>query len=200
MPERIDRRGEHKTALKKNKQIVLATQDVCGICGAPVDKTLKAPDPLSPTVDHIIPVAKGGHPSDLQNLQLAHRWCNLHKSDRLFAPGPEIRPGNKSPGLKNNRGVKNNPPPVYPGEQFDRPGKEQDPDVFNGDCIGQPGQISSGDMNSPHADHTAGNKDGGAGITGQPDNNGHMNTVSADRDAVNNDDLPLHADWTTLVW
>lgn len=81
---RIDRTGQFRTALEKNRQIVLRTQKVCGICGNEVDFNYKSPHPLSPTVDHIIPVSKGGHPSDLSNLQLAHRWCNRQKSNKLF--------------------------------------------------------------------------------------------------------------------
>lgn len=50
---------------------------------------LKFPHPLSATVDHIIPVSKGGHPSDLQNLQLAHFSCNRQKSDTLIDNAPE---------------------------------------------------------------------------------------------------------------
>jgi len=83
-PLRIDRTGEFRTAFDKNRQIVLRTQTVCGICGQEVDFNYKAPHPLSPSVDHIIPVSKGGHPSDLANLQLAHRWCNRQKSNKLF--------------------------------------------------------------------------------------------------------------------
>lgn len=113
MPERIDRRGEHKTALAKNRRIIYATQDICGICGQPVNKDLRAPDPMSKTVDHIIPVAKGGHPSSLDNLQLAHRWCNLHKSDRLFTPGPE-----------NNPGLKKDPPPKTTGGPAETSGQQ----------------------------------------------------------------------------
>lgn len=81
---RPDRTGEFRTAFEKNRKIILMTQQICGICGQPVDKTYKFPHPLSPTVDHIIPVDKGGHPSDLANLQLAHRWCNRQKSNKLF--------------------------------------------------------------------------------------------------------------------
>ncbi|MBR1750834.1 MAG: HNH endonuclease, partial [Ruminococcus sp.] len=71
------------------------TETVCGICGKPVDFTLKFPHPLSRTVDHIIPVAKGGHPSDIANLQLAHLCCNRFKSDKLvekqqFDQAPEL--------------------------------------------------------------------------------------------------------------
>jgi 5-methylcytosine-specific restriction endonuclease McrA len=39
---------------------------------------------MSACVDHIIPVAKGGHPSALENLQLAHWTCNRQKSDKLY--------------------------------------------------------------------------------------------------------------------
>ena len=47
---------------------------------------------MAPTVDHIIPVAKNGHPSDLSNLQLAHAACNRQKSDKLFKNQEIIEP------------------------------------------------------------------------------------------------------------
>ena len=81
---RPDRDGAHRQLFRKNREIIYKTQDVCWICGKPVDKSLKSPHPLSKTVDHKIPVAKGGHPSDLDNLALAHRKCNRMKSDKLF--------------------------------------------------------------------------------------------------------------------
>lgn len=81
---RADRVGEHRTAYEKNRARIFATQSVCGICGKEVDLSLKYPDPMSGVVDHIIPLAKGGHPSDISNLQLAHRWCNRQKSDKLI--------------------------------------------------------------------------------------------------------------------
>lgn len=66
-----------------NKKIILQTQSICGICGKPVDKSLKYPDPMCATVDHIIPVARNGDPTALDNLQLAHKYCNRMKSDKL---------------------------------------------------------------------------------------------------------------------
>ncbi len=83
---RQDQNGTHRTAFEKNKKKIYATQTVCGICGQPVDFTKKYPDPLSPCIDHIIPIAKGGHPSDIDNLQLAHWYCNRQKSDKLLRP------------------------------------------------------------------------------------------------------------------
>ena len=79
-----DREGAHRQAFARNRKIILATQNTCGICGRAVDKSLKAGDPLSPVVDHIVPVSKNGHPSDIDNLQLAHAGCNRQKSDKLF--------------------------------------------------------------------------------------------------------------------
>jgi 5-methylcytosine-specific restriction endonuclease McrA len=96
---RADKFNGHRAQFESNKKRILATQDICGICGKPVDKSLKYPHPLSPTVDHIIPLAKGGHPSDLTNLQLAHFCCNRQKSDRV---GENI-PGVKVPKVISNR-------------------------------------------------------------------------------------------------
>ena len=80
---RPDQNGTHRGQFEKNKRKIFATQEVCGICGKPVDFSLKYPHPLSPCIDHIIPVAKGGHPSDISNLQLAHWCCNRQKSDKI---------------------------------------------------------------------------------------------------------------------
>jgi 5-methylcytosine-specific restriction endonuclease McrA len=81
---RADHIGPHRTAFEKNRKRVLLSQDVCGICGRPVDKSLKFPDPMSAVVDHIIPIDKGGSPDDIDNLQLAHMCCNRAKSDKLL--------------------------------------------------------------------------------------------------------------------
>ncbi len=76
---RPDMDGSFKQAYDRNRKTVLAQAEVCAICGMPINKRLKFPDPMSATVDHIIPVAKGGHPSDPQNLQPAHLICNQIK-------------------------------------------------------------------------------------------------------------------------
>lgn len=80
--------GEFRAEFEKNKRRILLTQDICGICGKPVDKNLKYPHPLSPTIDHIIPINRGGHPAHLDNLQLAHFTCNRMKSDKVLDPVP----------------------------------------------------------------------------------------------------------------
>lgn len=81
---RPDHNGTQRAQFNSNKKKIYATQEVCGICGKRVDFSLKFPHPLSPCIDHIIPVARGGHPSDISNLQLAHMCCNRDKSDKLI--------------------------------------------------------------------------------------------------------------------
>ena len=80
---RTDRDPANRSLFETNKKIILATQSICGICGKPVDKTLKDPDPMSASVDHIIPLSRNGDPVSLDNLQLAHRCCNRSKGDKL---------------------------------------------------------------------------------------------------------------------
>lgn len=71
----------HKTPVR-----VLALRDGtnCGICGETVDLDRKHPDPFSPSVDHVIPRARGGT-DEASNLQVAHLTCNQKKQAR-YAP------------------------------------------------------------------------------------------------------------------
>jgi hypothetical protein len=57
---------------------------VCQICAKPVHKTLKHPDPLSASMDHIIQVAWGGT-NDPDNLRLTHLVCNQRRQRKQFA-------------------------------------------------------------------------------------------------------------------
>lgn len=56
--------------------------DACGICDKPVDMRLAYPDPMSPSVDHVIPLAAGG-PNTPENCALSHFRCNTHKRARV---------------------------------------------------------------------------------------------------------------------
>lgn len=53
----------------------------CHLCGARVRLGLKAPHPLAPTLDHVIPLAAGGT-HEPANVRLAHFLCNSRKGDR----------------------------------------------------------------------------------------------------------------------
>lgn len=54
----------------------------CGICGLPINLSLSHPHPWSLTIDHVIPIAKGGT-TRAENLQPAHFKCNRQKGEHL---------------------------------------------------------------------------------------------------------------------
>lgn len=55
---------------------------VCGLCQQPVDESLSYPDPMSVSLDHVIPLAHGGDHTKA-NTQCAHLDCNVTKRDRI---------------------------------------------------------------------------------------------------------------------
>jgi hypothetical protein len=50
----------------------------CGICEARVDPDLRFPDPMAPSLDHVIPIAEGGS-NEAANLRLTHLRCNCSR-------------------------------------------------------------------------------------------------------------------------
>lgn len=53
----------------------------CHLCGERVGKTLAWPHPRSASLDHVVPLSKGGA-HDPVNVRLAHLACNTAKNDR----------------------------------------------------------------------------------------------------------------------
>jgi hypothetical protein len=82
-PEWNRERQHRRRAMVRDSQVGPVDLDAlwtgaCGICEESLDRELRHPDPMSPTIDHIIALARGGtHTQD--NLQWAHRTCNLRK-------------------------------------------------------------------------------------------------------------------------
>lgn len=58
----------------------------CWICGGPIARRHRNDDPLSPSVDHVVPLALGGTDDD-ENLKAAHRGCNSRRGARGTSHG-----------------------------------------------------------------------------------------------------------------
>lgn len=68
--------GEHE----KVSRVDVFERDgwVCGVCREPVDPQAAYPDPMSASLDHVVPLSRGGsHTAD--NAQCAHLACNRRK-------------------------------------------------------------------------------------------------------------------------
>lgn len=75
--EEVESKTKHRGFTEGDRKAVYnKCQGKCAICGkfVPYDEF---------TVDHIIPLEKGGT-NAMVNLQCAHAWCNLLKSDDLM--------------------------------------------------------------------------------------------------------------------
>lgn len=83
----VDQRRRARKAGVPSEQIVateIYERDgwVCGICLDPVLADLDYPEPLSASLDHIVPLSRGGaHVSS--NVQCAHLVCNVGKGASL---------------------------------------------------------------------------------------------------------------------
>ena len=64
--------------------VLLADQgSACYLCGEPINDAILHPDPMSGSIDHVIPLVRGG--TGLRdNLRAAHLVCNLRKGTKLL--------------------------------------------------------------------------------------------------------------------
>ncbi|KOG81246.1 MULTISPECIES: HNH endonuclease [Streptomyces] len=65
---------------------VKAQGDPCARCGHNIDPTLDARHPLSFTLDHVVPLSRGGDLLDPTNARAMHRRCNSARGNRM---GPQ---------------------------------------------------------------------------------------------------------------
>ena len=79
------RRGAARMAVETVRRRVVFERDgwICQLCDQPVKREAVWPDPQSPSLDHVIPLSKGGDHT-YANVQLACLRCNLRKNDRLI--------------------------------------------------------------------------------------------------------------------
>ncbi len=81
--ERVRRHGRDRVRCLR-PQVLERDGWTCGICHLSIRQDVDVQHPLALTMDHIVPLAVGG--SDrLDNLQPAHRQCNVDKGDDLPA-------------------------------------------------------------------------------------------------------------------
>lgn len=62
---------------------------VCQLCRKPVARGKAVPHPKAPTIDHVVPLARGGT-HEPANVQLAHYLCNSIKSDGDWTGGEQL--------------------------------------------------------------------------------------------------------------
>lgn len=80
---------------------------ICHLCGELIPAVLRTPrvlggkhNPLSPAIDHVIPLSKGG-PHTMENCRAAHWTCNARKFNieraEISVGLPAVRPARKAP-------------------------------------------------------------------------------------------------------
>lgn len=74
-----------------DKDVRMTHGDVCYLCGEKINFRLKFPHPNSPTVDHIVPLSRGGSHT-LENAAMVHFLCNNKKGakDAPTLPQPTL--------------------------------------------------------------------------------------------------------------
>lgn len=94
-PDQIREWGRNRQARRRARQLnlpyeVFTAEEiferdswVCQLCDKPVDPLVRWPDSYSASLDHRIPISKGG-PHTRANVQLAHLGCNVSKRDRIL--------------------------------------------------------------------------------------------------------------------
>ncbi|MER5892290.1 HNH endonuclease [Streptomyces sp. NPDC001876] len=60
----------------------------CWLCGHAIDRRLTAQHPLSFTLDHLVPLSRGGDLLDPANARSAHRRCNSARGNRTERRAP----------------------------------------------------------------------------------------------------------------
>ncbi len=79
----IRRARKNDTSFEKFDPLEIFERDnwTCGICKNPIDSKLKWPNSLSVSLDHIIPLSRGGTHTK-ENCQAAHLACNIQKGSK----------------------------------------------------------------------------------------------------------------------
>ena len=76
----LSERGRFSVTPEERLAVYVRDGWTCQLCFSPVLQGLDPLDDGAPTLDHVVPQSQGGSHS-LDNLQLAHRWCNSVRRD-----------------------------------------------------------------------------------------------------------------------
>lgn len=84
--------GRSTSRRDKHRRTIAKDRPPCALCHEDIDWTADHLHPLSYTIDHVIPIAKGGPdelflPDGTPQIVAAHRKCNRAKGDG----GPNIK-------------------------------------------------------------------------------------------------------------
>ncbi|GAB06690.1 hypothetical protein GII30_20515 [Gordonia amarae] len=74
----------------QREEVFIRDDWLCGLCGEPTDPTVEYPHPHSPSLDHLLPVTRGGSHTR-ENAICAHLGCNIQKNNRTFEEWCEYR-------------------------------------------------------------------------------------------------------------
>lgn len=80
--------GRNTARRDRFRRIIRRGEPPCHLCGEAIDYQAEHLDPLSFTIDHVTPLARGGTDT-LDNIAAAHRKCNRDKG----ATAPTLLPG-----------------------------------------------------------------------------------------------------------
>ena len=97
------KRGRGGRPWRRLVQQVCQPGAVCAICHGekgPIVWGLRHGHPLGPSVDHIVPLSKGGHPTAPWNLQPAHHGCNSSKRAGERRKPRNYRPSRQFPPVE----------------------------------------------------------------------------------------------------
>jgi len=97
-PEKHREKSRRRRALEcitqveyiNDKIVYLRDGWICQHCKKRVDKRFKHPNPMSASLDHIIPLSKGGTHT-YRNVQLVHLGCNTKKGVNVLPQGEQRR-------------------------------------------------------------------------------------------------------------
>lgn len=89
--ERLAQYQKRRAAIKGTAVEKIVARDIyerdhwiCGLCHEPIPQDAPRRHPLSASLDHVVPLAKGGSHTH-ENVQAAHLICNGRKGDRAIA-------------------------------------------------------------------------------------------------------------------